>query len=59
MAKIASKAFLLNVSALLPNGADIDSAFPEELKDLLEQTLLSVIHEIDSKYVVEVETIEE
>jgi hypothetical protein len=59
MAKIASKAFLLNISTILPNGADDSTAFPEELRDLLEQTLLSVIGDIDSKYVVEVETIEE
>jgi hypothetical protein len=59
MAKIASKAFLLNISTILPNNADETSTFPEELRDLLEQTLSTVIGEIDNKYLVEIDTIED
>lgn len=59
MAKIVSKAFLLNISTILPNGADESTAFPDEIRDLLEHTLLTVVNEFSAKYVVELESIEE
>jgi hypothetical protein len=59
MAKIASKNLLLTISTILPNDADESTAFPENISQTIEETLQSIIEDIDNKYVVEVVTIEE